>query len=126
MNSNFLTKTRFFSKCHHHQYKFNTSVLLQRSASSLTILQQQQQQQKYKIHTTNSTVAPANNNIFNKKQFIHTITQTQTKMSGSTGPVADVAKFLACDRPAEAKEFVMQQTMFRVKDINVSLDFCKF
>ena len=44
-------------------------------------------------------------------------------MSVENNKKFDPSSFLNCEKPPETKDFVMQQTMMRVKDPKVSLDF---
>mmetsp|Transcript_13580 Transcript_13580/g.20040 ORF Transcript_13580/g.20040 Transcript_13580/m.20040 type:complete len:254 (+) Transcript_13580:71-832(+) len=45
------------------------------------------------------------------------------KMSSSSSSSFDVSQFMTGDRPSETKDYIMQQTMIRVKDPQKSLEF---
>jgi ABC-type cobalamin/Fe3+-siderophores transport system ATPase subunit len=53
--------------------------------------------------------------------LFHSSALTSLDMSDSAQP--DVSSFMTGERPAETKDYIMQQTMVRVKDPVKSLDF---
>jgi hypothetical protein len=62
--------------------------------------------------------------LFQQQQSIHQSHHRRLQMStSSTNTTPDVSQFLTGDRPPETKDYVMQQTMIRVKDPLASLNF---
>lgn len=51
------------------------------------------------------------------------ISKTQVKMSSTTEGSIDVSSYMSGTPPEGTEDFIMQQTMFRVKDPKKSLDF---
>jgi len=59
---------------------------------------------------------------YSNTRFIRTPSRQTTKvLRMNTNP--DVSRFMSGERPTETKDYVMQQTMFRVKDPMKSLEF---
>ena len=80
------------------------------TTAALTLLQ---------IHRRPALITAFTNNPLSKASY-HSST---LKMSDSTVTQPDVTSFMTSQRPPETKDYIMQQTMFRVKDPVKSLEF---
>lgn len=119
---------RYFSlKCIHRSIMAGTSPhLLSPPSSPLQSLAASRRAHTMKLLTTAALTLLTSHHLHRTTAFTlrkHSSSHVTLKMVETTTNQPDVSSFMNSPRPPETKDYIMQQTMVRVKDPVKSLDF---